>query len=216
MRTHSRSETPILHETTWFLLTSDYKIGRDFAHTVAIPRLGVPAIRTTDGPNTVRGTAFYNSTPTICLPTGPALAATWDNDLLKEIGGLLADECVAKGAHVLLGPVVNMPRSPLGGRGHEAFGEDPMLSGVLAGHMCQGLQEKGIIATPKHFACSDQEQGCFSMNCIVTERALREIYFLPFMLAIKVGDPGAIMAAYNKINGLHVTEDRRILHDILR
>ena len=117
---------------------------------------------------------------------------------------------------MLLGPCLNIPRSPLGGRNQEALSEDPMLTGVLAGYMCRGMQEKGIIATPKHFLCSDQEQGCFSMNCLVTERALREIYLLPFMLAIKIGDPGAIMAAYNKINGIHVSEDRRILHDILR
>ncbi|XTI92667.1 glycoside hydrolase family 3 protein [Cenococcum geophilum] len=194
----------------------DITAGRDFAHTFPIPRLGIPALRTSDGPNTVRGTRFFNSTPTICLPAGPALAATWNRALLQEIGGLLADESIAKGSHVLLGPCINIPRSPLGGRGHEAFGEDPMLAGVLAGHMCRGMQEKGIIATPKHFLCSDQEQGCFSMNCIVTERALREIYLMPFMLAIKIGDPGAIMAAYNKINGVHVTEDRRILHQILR
>ncbi|KAF2128277.1 glycoside hydrolase family 3 protein [Dothidotthia symphoricarpi CBS 119687] len=190
--------------------------GSDFAHTFPIPRLGIPALRTSDGPNTVRGTRFFNSTPTICLPAGPALAATWNRALLQEIGGLLGDECIAKGSHVLLGPCINIPRSPLGGRGQEAFGEDPMLAGVLAAYMCRGMQEKGIIATPKHFVCSDQEQGCFSMNCIVTERALREIYLMPFMLAIKLGDPGAIMAAYNKINGIHVSEDKRILQTILR
>ncbi|PSN70278.1 beta-glucosidase precursor, partial [Corynespora cassiicola Philippines] len=194
----------------------DITSGLDFAHTLPIPRLGIPPLRTSDGPNTVRGTRFFNSTTTICLPAGPALAATWNRALLQDIGGLLADESIAKGSHVLLAPCVNIPRSPLGGRGHEAFGEDPLLAGVLAGHMCIGIQEKGIIATPKHFLCSDQEQGCFSMNCIVTERALREMYLMPFMLAIKIGDPGAIMAAYNKINGVHVTEDRRILHEILR
>ncbi|KAL8792801.1 MAG: hypothetical protein Q9195_004614 [Heterodermia aff. obscurata] len=194
----------------------DLTAGKDFSHTFPIPRLGIPALRTTDGPNTVRGSRFFNSTPTICLPAGPALAATWNVELLREIGGLLADECVAKGSHILLGPCLNIPRSPLGGRNQEALSEDPMLTGVLAGHMCRGIQEKGIIATPKHFLCSDQEQGCFSMNCLVTERALREIYLLPFMLAIKFGDPGAIMAAYNKINGIHVSEDRRILQDILR
>lgn len=198
------------------LIHTDVSLGQDFAHTLSIPRVGIPALRMSDGPNTVRGTRFFNSTPTICLPTGPALAATWNRALLHEIGGLLADECIAKGCHVLLGPCVNIPRSPVGGRGHEAFGEDPMLSGVLAGHMSRGIQEKGIIAAPKHFLCSDQEQGCFSMNCIVTERALREIYLLPFMLAIKIGNPGAIMAAYNKINGIHVTEDQRFLHQILR
>jgi len=190
--------------------------GRDFAHTVPISRLGIPALRTSDGPNTVRGTRFFNSTPTICLPAGPALAASWDRQLLREVGGLLADECIAKGTHVLLAPCVNIPRTPIGGRGHEALGEDPLLAGVLAGYMCIGIQEKGIIATPKHFLCSDQEQGCFSMNCIVTERALREIYLMAFMLTIKIGDPGAIMAAYNKINGVHITEDERILSGILR
>ncbi|RFU25310.1 hypothetical protein B7463_g11026, partial [Scytalidium lignicola] len=180
------------------------------AEIVAIVCLGFSSISIPRRPD------FTSPTPTICLPTGPALAATWNRDLLYELGSLLADECIAKGSHVLSGPCVNIARSPLGGRNHEAFGEDLMLSRVLAGYMCRSIQENGIIASPKHFLCSDQEQGCFSMNCIVTERALREIYLLPFMLAIKIGDPGAIIAAYNKINGVHVTEDRRILHDILR
>ena len=152
----------------------------------------------------------------MCLPCGEALAATWDEDLLYQLGKVMGAECQAKKAHVLLAPNINIPRSPLAGRAHECFGEDPYLSGVLAGGFCRGVQEQGIIATPKHFVCNDQEQGIFSMDCILTRRALREIYLRPFMLAIKAGDPGAILTSYNKVNGVHVADSKYLLDGILR
>lgn len=164
----------------------------------------------------MRGSRFFNSTPSVCLPCGEALAATWNVELLQQLGALMGDECRVKKAHVLLSPTINIPRSPLAGRAHECFGEDPYLSGVLAGYFCRGVQEKGIIATPKHFVCNDQEQGIFSMDCLLTQRALREIYLLPFMLAIKLGNPGALMSAYNKVNGVHVTDSTYLLREVLR
>lgn len=189
--------------------------GRDFWHTVPIPRLGVPAIRTSDGPNGVRGTRFFNGTPAGCLPCATALGATFDVDLLRSIGKFLGQEAKAKGAHVLLGPTINIQRSPLGGRGYESFSEDPFLSGTLAGEYCKGVHEEEIITTPKHFVCNDQEHERLAVDSIVTDRALREIYLMPFMLAIKNARPKAVMTAYNKVNGTHAAENPKVL-DILR
>lgn len=189
--------------------------GRDFWHTASVPRLGVPSIRTSDGPNGVRGTQSFNGTPAACLPCATALGATFDVDLLHSVGRFLGQESKAKGAHILLGPTINIQRSPLGGRGFESFSEDPFLSGTLAGEYCKGVQEEDVIPTPKHFVCNDQEHERLAVNSIVTERALREIYLMPFMLAIKSARPAAVMTAYNKVNGIHVAENSTII-DILR
>ncbi|OGM43359.1 beta-glucosidase J [Aspergillus bombycis] len=201
-------------------LTPDEKValltGEDFWHTVPIPRLGVPSIRLSDGPNGLRGTKFFGSVPSACLPCGTAIGATFDRDLAVTIGHLLAAEAKAKGAHVVLGPTINIPRGPLGGRGFESFSEDPLLSGMIAGNYCKGLKERNIVATLKHFVCNDQEHERMAVNSLVTERALREIYLLPFMTAIAIGEPDAIMTAYNKVNGIHAAESSRLLQDILR
>ncbi|RDW92181.1 beta-glucosidase-8 [Coleophoma crateriformis] len=189
--------------------------GSDFWHTTAIPRLDIPALRLSDGPNGVRGRRFFNGVPAACLPCATALGATFDRDLLKSAGILLGKEAKSKGAHVLLGPTINIQRSPLGGRGFESFSEDPFLSGVLAGEYCKGVKEEDIIATLKHFVCNDQEHERMAVDSIVTERALREIYLMPFMLAIKSGMPEAMMTAYNKVNGTHVSENPKI-YEILR
>lgn len=189
--------------------------GKDFWHTVSIPRLGVPSIRTSDGPNGVRGTRFFNSVPAACLPCATALGATFDTDLLYDVGKLLGQECKAKGVHVLLGPTINIQRGPLGGRGFESFAEDPYLSGMLASYYCKGVHSENILTTPKHFVCNDQEHERMGVNSIVTERALREIYLMPFMLAIKNAKPDAIMTAYNKVNGIHASENEHLI-DILR
>lgn len=171
---------------------------------------------TCQGPNGVRGTRFFGGVPAACLPCGTAIGATFNADLLVKVGNLLGDEARAKGAHVLLGPTINIQRSPIGGRGFESYSEDPFLSGVLAGFYCRGVQEKGIVPTLKHFVCNDQEHERMAVNAIVSERALREIYLLPFMVAIKLSQPGAIMTAYNKVNGIHAAENQHILKDILR
>lgn len=201
-------------------LTLDEKValtaGKDFWHTVPIPRLNIPSIRLSDGPNGVRGTCFFDAVPSTCLPCGTGLGATFDAELLQRVGGLLADECRAKGAHVLLGPTINIPRAPLGGRGFESYSEDPFLAGVLAGRYCKGVQDKGIVATLKHFACNDQEDQRMAFNAIVTERALREIYLSPFQIALKHCQAGAVMTSYNKVGGTHSSENEHLLKDILR
>ncbi|KAJ5369221.1 beta-glucosidase I [Penicillium cataractarum] len=211
---------PIDVEKTIEELTLGEKValtaGRDFWHTTPIPRLNIPSLRMSDGPNGVRGTRFFNGIPAACFPCATALGATWDTELLAEVGSLMGEEAIAKGTHIILGPTINIQRSPLGGRGFESFSEDGVLSGTLAGHMCKGMQEKGVAATLKHFVCNDQEHERMAVNSIVTERALREIYLLPFQLAMRICRSACIMTAYNKVNGTHVSENKAIIDDILR
>lgn len=128
----------------------------------------------------------------------------------------MGKEAVAKGVHVLLGPTVNMQRSPLGGRAFESFSEDPVLAGSCAAAIINGIQENGVIATVKHFVANDQEHQRMAVDALITDRALREIYLLPFQIAVKDSRPAAFMSSYNKVNGTHVSEDPKILKDILR
>ncbi|KAJ5532028.1 hypothetical protein N7494_008580 [Penicillium frequentans] len=190
--------------------------GVDGWHTAAIPRLGIPQIRMSDGPNGVRGTRFFNGVPAACLPCATALGASFDTELIFSLGKLLGLECKAKGAHVLLGPTINIQRGPLGGRGFESFSEDPVLSGSLAASYCLGVQTENVIPTPKHLVCNDQEHERVAVSALVTERALREIYLLPFQLAITGANPGALMTSYNKVNGSHVSESPELLQSVVR
>ena len=190
--------------------------GIDFWHTAPVHRLGVPSIRVSDGPNGVRGTRFFQGVPAACLPCGTGLAATWDTDLIHKGGELQAEEAKAKGAVVILGPTTNMQRSPLGGRGFESFSEDPYLAGAMTAATVNGIQSKGVGATVKHFVTNDQEHERMSVNSIVTERALREIYLMPFQIAQRDSKPWCYMTAYNQLNGTHASEHPRLLQNILR
>lgn len=129
---------------------------------------------------------------------------------------MMGEESIAKGAHVLLGPTINMQRSPLGGRGFESLSEDPVLAGLGPAAMVAGIQSKGVAATIKHLVCNDQEHERMAYDAQVSERALREIYMLPFQIAVRDAKPFAFMTAYNKVNGTHVSENKKILQDILR
>lgn len=197
-------------------ITLTSRTGIDFWHTKSFPEHGVPSLRLSDGPNGVRGTKFFNGVPAACFPCGTALASTFDQELLLEAGKLMGQEAKAKGAHVLLGPTINMQRGPLGGRGFESFSEDPVLAGLGAAALIKGIQEENIVATLKHFVCNDQEHERNKVDSILTERALREIYLMPFQLAIREAKPKAIMTSYNKVNGIHAAEDPKLLRDILR
>jgi beta-glucosidase len=135
---------------------------------------------------------------------------------LQEAGNLMGKEAIAKGVHVLLGPTVNMQRSPLGGRGFESFSEDPVLCGNCAAAVVSGIQQTEVVATIKHFVANDQEHQRMAVDTIVTERALREIYLLPFQIAVRDSSPGAFMTSYNKVNGTHVSENTKFLQGILR
>jgi beta-glucosidase len=128
----------------------------------------------------------------------------------------MGEEAKLKGAHVILGPTINMQRSPLGGRGFESIGEDPFLAGLGAAAIIRGIQGTGVQATAKHFVCNDQEHKRNATQAIITERALREIYTMPFQLCIKGGAPGAIMTAYNGVNGTFCSENQKLIQDLLR
>lgn len=191
-------------------------LGVDFWHTKAVPRLNVPSIRMSDGPNGVRGTRFFNGVPAACFPCGTGLGATWNTDLLAEAGSLMGAEARAKGAHVLLGPTVNMQRSPLGGRAFESFSEDPVLAGNCAAAVIRGIEGTGVVASIKHFVANDQEHERMAVDTILSERALREIYALPFQIAVRDANPGSFMTAYNKVNGTHASEHRGLIEKIVR
>ncbi|KAF9229019.1 glycoside hydrolase family 3 protein [Gyrodon lividus] len=202
-------------------LTTDEAIlltaGVGFWHTHEIPRLGIPAIKVSDGPNGIRGNHFFMSTPAKCLPSATALAATWDTELIEEAGlKLLAGEAKIRAAPVILAPTCNIQRNPLGGRSFESFSEDPLLSGLIAAAYVKGVQNGGIGSTIKHFVCNDKENDRTGYDSILSERALREIYLMPFMLAQKYAKPWCFMTAYNRVNGTHASENRHLLQDILR
>ena len=159
---------------------------------------------------------FFNGCPSNCLPCGTGLASSFDVELAEEIGTQLGEECRAKGAHILLGPTINIQRSPLGGRGFESFSEDPLLSGKIAASYVNGLQAQGVAATMKHFVGNEQEFERFSNDSIIPERALREIYLEPFRIAEAESKPKCYMSSYNRVNGLHCSESKWLLDDLLR
>ncbi|KAK0386642.1 hypothetical protein NLU13_6477 [Sarocladium strictum] len=194
----------------------DLLAGVDFWHTKAFPEHGVPSVRLTDGPNGVRGTKFFNSIPAACFPCGTAMGATFNKELLEECGKTMGEEAKAKSAHAILGPTINMQRSPLGGRGFESIGEDPFLAGQGAAALVRGIQSTGVQATIKHFLCNDQEDKRMGVQSILTERALREIYALPFQLAVRDAYPTAFMTAYNGINGTMCSENPKYIDGMLR
>ncbi|KAH8807690.1 beta-glucosidase-related glycosidase [Xylogone sp. PMI_703] len=185
--------------------------GYNFLHTTPIPRFGIPSIRLSDGPNGIRGTRFFNGVPAACLPCGTALGATWDVELIRQAGELIGKEAKAKGVAIWLGPTINIQRSPLSGRGFESFAEDPVLSGELAAAIITGVESEGVSAVPKHFVCNDQEDHRRGLETIVTDRALREIYLKPFQIALAQGKYGAIMTAYNKVNGIPCSQNSDLL-----
>ncbi|KAG7823100.1 hypothetical protein KL909_003703 [Ogataea angusta] len=175
-----------------------------------------PPSPNSQAPTTGTQLNHFNSTPTACIPSGTALASTWDGNLLFQTGELLDKEARAKGVHVILGPTANIQRVPLGGRGFESFSEDPYLSGILSAAYINGFQKTDLAATMKHYVGNDQEHERFSSNSVISQRALREIYLRPFEIAIKESKPKGIMTSYNRVNGVHVSEDRYLLTEILQ
>ncbi|KAK6859242.1 beta-glucosidase protein [Apiospora arundinis] len=194
----------------------DLLSGIDMWHTKAFPQHGIPSVRTSDGPNGVRGTKFFNGVKAACFPCGTGLGATFNQELLEECGKLMGQEARAKGAHVILGPTINMQRSPLGGRGFESISEDPFLAGLGAAALVKGIQSEGILATIKHFVCNDHEHKRNAVHAVITERALREIYALPFQLAVRDAKPAAFMTGYNGVNGVYCSESEQLLEKMLR
>ncbi|MGB0920715.1 MAG: beta-glucosidase [Alphaproteobacteria bacterium] len=197
--------------------------GATFWTMKAIERLNLPEIMLTDGPHGLRKQAQGNdhlglnaSVPATCFPTAVALAASWDIDLLHEVGVALGEECVANDVAVLLGPGVNMKRHPHCGRNFEYFSEDPLLAGELAAAMINGVQSQGVGTSMKHYAANNQEKGRMVIDTIVDERTLREIYLTAFEIAVKKSQPATIMCAYNQVNGTYCSEHDWLLNQVLR
>jgi beta-glucosidase len=169
--------------------------------------IGLRTITVSDGPVGVRGGTDTELEPSAAFPSGSAMAATWDEDLLHRIGGLLAGEAVRKNVDVVLGPTINLHRSPLGGRHFECFSEDPLLSGRLATAYVRGVQERGVGACPKHYVANDAETDRFTVDNRVDEGTLRELYLAPFEAVVSDAQPWMVMAAYNAVNGAPMTEN---------
>ena len=186
--------------------------------TVAVERLGIPKVHVTDGPNGARGDAFpgVEGTPSTCIPCGSAIGATWNPHTAQELGALVGREALDRGCRGLLAPTVNLHRSPLGGRNFECYSEDPLLSGALAAGYVRGVQSNGVFATVKHFVGNDAEFERSSISSVIDERALRELYLVPFEVAVREGGALGIMTAYNRLNGRWLTQQREFLLDILR
>lgn len=197
--------------------------GLDFWHLKGIERLGIPSILVTDGPHGLRKQAgnadraeLTQSIPATCFPTASATASSWDRNLLYEIGRALGEESLQEDVAVILGPGANIKRSPLCGRNFEYISEDPYLTGELAASLINGVQSQGVGTSLKHFAVNNQERRRMTIDAIVDERTLREIYLAGFEQAIKKARPWTVMCAYNKINGRYCSESERLLTTILR
>ncbi|MFD2305382.1 beta-glucosidase family protein [Enterococcus termitis] len=196
--------------------------GENFWNTKAIERLGVPSIMLTDGPHGLRKQAgkadhlgLNKSVAATCYPTAATLANSWDRELIAEMGTYLAKECISEDVNVILGPGLNIKRNPLGGRNFEYFSEDPYLTGELAAAMVQGIQSQGVGACAKHFAVNSQEHMRMTIDEIVDERSLREIYLEGFRKVITQSQPKVIMSSYNKVNGTFANENQHLMNDIL-
>ena len=191
--------------------------------TRAVPRLGIPSIFLSDGPHGLRKQeaktdhlGINDSIPATCYPTAATMACSWDPELGQELGTALGREAAAHDINVVLGPGLNMKRSPLCGRNFEYFSEDPYLAGKMAAAYIRGIQSQGSAACPKHFAVNSQETLRLCVDEVVDERTLREIYLTGFEIAVREGQPKCVMSSYNKINGTYANENPQLLVDILR
>ena len=191
--------------------------------TRSIKRLNIPAIFCSDGPHGIRKQAgagdhlgLNESLPATCFPTAATVANSWDEELGEAIGRALGEEATAQEVHILLGPGLNIKKSPLCGRNFEYFSEDPVLAGKMAAAYIRGIQSQGVYACPKHFAVNSQELRRMAMNAVIDERTLREIYLTGFEIAVKEGKAKAIMTSYNQINGIYANENEHLIKDILR
>lgn len=189
----------------------------------AIKRLDLPSIFFSDGPHGVRKQegagdhlGLNASVPATCFPTAATVANSWDESLGEELGKALGEEAAALGVDVLLGPGLNIKRSPLCGRNFEYFSEDPYLAGKMAASYVKGIQSRGVYACPKHFAVNSQEERRMAMNSVLDERTLREIYLTGFEIAVKEAKAKTIMSSYNEINGVYANENEHLLLEILR
>jgi beta-glucosidase len=189
--------------------------------TLSIERLGVPVMTVSDGPHGLRheepGKAWgAKALPATCFPTASCSGSTWNLDLMSEMGNALAEECIAQKVDVILGPGVNMKRTPVCGRNFEYLSEDPFLAGEMAASLVNAIQSKGVGTSLKHFAANSQEYRRHSISAYIDERTLREIYLPAFETVVKKAGPWTVMCAYNKVNGTYCSENHKLLDDILK
>jgi beta-glucosidase len=189
--------------------------GVDAWHQAGVASIGLRPMLTLDGPNGVRAVAFPAGSSATCTPCGSALGATWDVELVGEVAARIGSEARAAGVAYMLGPFVNLARSPLGGRNFEAFAEDPVLTAVLGAAYVRGMQSEGVAACPKHFVANESEERRTTVDCVIDERTLREVYLVPFEAAANAG-AWSMMAAYNLLNGTHCTRNDDLIRGILR
>ena len=197
--------------------------GADFWHTKEMPQHGIPAIMMSDGPHGLRCQAaeadmigINESLPATCFPTAVTAGATWNKELYAQEGEAIGREGAAAGVSVVLGPGCNIKRNPLGGRNFEYISEDPYFAGKMAASFIRGQQSVGVASSVKHFAVNNQEYKRQNGDSQLDERTFREIYLTPFEIAVKEGRPGTVMCSYNKINGVHASDSKELLTDILR
>ncbi|ERJ11774.1 beta-glucosidase [Haloplasma contractile] len=197
--------------------------GKDFWRLKEIERLDIPSIMVADGPHGLRKQAgesdhvgINNSLPATCFPTAVTTASSWNTELMNEIGKALGEACLQEGVSVILGPGMNIKRSPLCGRNFEYLSEDPYVTGKMASALINGVQSKGIGTSIKHYAVNTQEKRRMTIDSVVDERALREIYLAGFETAVRESQPWTVMSAYNLVNGTYASEHKTLLTDILR
>ena len=183
-------------------------------HTTAVPRLGIPRIKMTDGPIGARGDSVSGET-SACFPSASCLSSSWDLDNIEEIARAIGIEAKSKDADVLLGPTINLHRHPLGGRHFECYSEDPLLTGELASSYVKGVQSVGVSACLKHFIGNDTEFQRHFVSSNIDERTLRELYLLPFEMGVKAGSM-SVMSAYNQLNNTFCSSHKELLIDILK
>ncbi|MCX5201397.1 glycoside hydrolase family 3 C-terminal domain-containing protein [Streptomyces sp. NBC_00237] len=190
--------------------------GQDMWSIPALPEIGLSSLVFSDGPIGVRGVRWTADDPSIALPSPTALAATWDPELARRAGRLLAQEARRKNVHVLLAPTVNLHRSPLGGRHFECYSEDPYLTGAIGSGYVNGVQDGGVGTTVKHFVGNDAETDRFTVNNLIAPRPLRELYLAPFEAIVENAHPWGIMCAYNSVNGTTMSEHQYLQNEVLR
>src|SRR5919107_2637094 len=180
------------------------------------PAIGLAEVRLSDGPTGVRGLKFSGGRTVALFPNATLLASAWSEDTAEEVGRLLAEEALAQQIHVVLGPTINLHRSVLGGRLFEAYSEDPLLTGKLAAAYVRGLQGSGVGACLKHLVANESETERNTMNSVVDEATLRELYLLPFEIAVAESNSWSMMAAYNDVNGVAATEQQHVNNEIVK
>ena len=192
--------------------------GAGMMNSAAVERVGIPAVHVTDGPCGARGPSYpgLGGPPSTCIPCGSAIGATWDPDLAQRLGQIVGREALDRGCRGLLAPTVNLHRSPLAGRNFECYSEDPLLSGRLAAGYIRGVQSNRVFATVKHFVGNDAEHERQSISSVIDERSLRELYLVPFEIAVREAGVLAVMTSYNRLNGRWLTQQPELLIGVLR